>query len=307
MKMFSKLRISRSIIVLGLLLVVIGIGLMAHNKFLHDAKDPRISFTSDPEIFCDIDGWIFEREIRVNSNGKILSVVTTPKLRDPKFTIRAKSHGLGWAHIILHGKTDGVAFGDKKNSTDQQLGWWVGNVPIGGGLDNTIQDKEYGSFDIKDMPKTYKKTYKWKAKGSVELVPYYWKEGLRGFLPTGSWEYADEDFHKNISAEANGSWQLIQTTVTVPEYIYNKTLFKVGETLRVTVKQPGLYSASLYIDDVFVVRSKANGSGSVVLSKTFGNDNVGNHTIKVELSYYNSKGKFRDYFPHHESTITVSD
>lgn len=43
--------------------------------------------------------------------------------------------------------------------------------------------------------------------GSVKLVPWYWKWGIAGIIPHGSWEPApNDDFNKELEADADGSW-----------------------------------------------------------------------------------------------------
>ena len=72
--------------------------------------------------------------------------------------------------------------------------------------DHEIRVYTYGKFNKNP------KVYKWEAKGTVKLVPVYWKWSSALLVaPTGSWVRADEEFCKTSNAGpkgngVNGSW-----------------------------------------------------------------------------------------------------
>ena len=199
--MFSQKRFSFFIIFS--FMIMIGVGLKAHQY--HDAKKPYLEFTSEPEITCSIDGWTFTHTKITDENGKVEQDWWWKVPEAPVFKIEATAHGHGWAHITFHGKYDvskgQEKYGDPKNAESQQLGNWVGFLPLDlSSADHDIVVRKYGTF-------TYDpKTYKWDGDGTIKLVPVYWQWGLAIVIPTGSWQNADKEFHRELDAEADGSW-----------------------------------------------------------------------------------------------------
>ena len=195
--MFSQQRISLFIIVLGLL-IAIGTGLKAHR--LHDPKKPDLNFTSSAEISCNIDGYTFTHTRETYSDGVVYTDGWWRRPLDPEVTIKAETHGAGWAHVLFYGNIDGTAKGDATNPTSNQLGSWVGFLPVGAALDREVGGEFDGSFN------STPKTYSWNASGSIKLVPVYWKWRISGITPGGSWEEASSDFHRTGTDSDSGSW-----------------------------------------------------------------------------------------------------
>lgn len=202
--MFSKNRFSlfSLFIIVFVLLVMVGVGLKAH--WYHVSSEIDLDFTSEPEITCSIDGWTFTHTKITGENGQVEQDWWWRVPENPVFKIEAQAHGGGYAHVIFHGKYDvrkGQAkYGDPKNSTDYKLGKWVEFTPFGIGVDHDIVVRRKGTF-------TYDpKTYNWEGDGSIKLVPWYWKWQLALAIPTGSWEPAPDEFHKELTVDADGSW-----------------------------------------------------------------------------------------------------
>ena len=123
--------------------------------------------------------------------------------KDPKVKIEAKSHGFGYAHIFFYGNIDGKPKGDANNTIPDQLGSWIGFLPLGYGAPEETIKVSFGAPFNRD-----EKEYTWNASGSIKLVPYYWKWGLSGIIPSGSWEPAPSEFHntQDASGPTSGSW-----------------------------------------------------------------------------------------------------
>lgn len=210
--MFSKKKFSLFVIVFSFM-IMIGVGLKAH--FFHDAKKPYLEFTSEPEISCNIDGWTFTHKRVTNWDGTVLLDFWHKEPTKPEFKIEATAHGFGYAHITFHGTYDsstGVKkYGDPKNSTPQQLGEWLGIFPAGIGINHDIELALDGTFS--KLPKKYS----WSGKGEIKLVPYYWKWVLAGVIPSGSWESADKEFHRELTDESSGSWTVKKDHKTLPK------------------------------------------------------------------------------------------
>lgn len=192
----------------------------------HDVKIPHLDFKSDPKvkITCNIpDKKVFTYSASTDNNGNVITATESwdEEPPNPVVTINAEAHGLGWAHILLYGNIDGKKRGDPKNTVDDRLGSWIGFLPLGyGDGDHTISWSFDRSFSKRE--KKRKKEYKWDASGSVKLVPMYWKWGLSGIIPGGSWERADEEFRKDGDDSIGGSWEVkhnltpISPNATVP-------------------------------------------------------------------------------------------
>ena len=200
--MFRSQRISLFLIVFGLL-IAIGTGLKAH--WYHAASSIDLSFTSNPTISCNIDGYTFTHTRETYSDGVIYTDGWWRNPLDPSVSMSAEAHGAGYAHILFYGNIDGKKHGDDKNTTPQKLGNWVGLLPLGGGLDHTISADFYDGFN-----RSYK-TYSWDASGSIKLVPYYWHWEFAGV--GSSWQPVPSDFHTSQSASTSGSW-LVQKNWT---------------------------------------------------------------------------------------------
>ncbi|RKU36342.1 hypothetical protein C6496_13880 [Candidatus Poribacteria bacterium] len=213
--MFSKKQIAIFVLVFSFM-IMLGVGLYAHR--MHDVKKIDLSFTSLPEITCNIDGDTFTHTRATDANGNIQQDWWHKTPTDPKVTIEAKSHGFGYAHILLYGNIYGKPKGDANNTTPQQLGSWIGFLPLGYGAPEETIEVSFGA------PFNYSKgEYSWNASGSVKLVPYYWKWGLSGIIPSGSWEPAPSDFHntQDATGSTSGSWAVEhnyseETTKRVP-------------------------------------------------------------------------------------------
>ena len=209
--MFSKQRISLFIIVLGLL-IVIGAGLKAH--FIHDVETPDLSFTSNPDISCNIDGWTFTHTRTIDYDGSILTDWWYRVPSDPVVSIEAEAHGFGWAHILFYGNIDGNAHGDTQNPTSEQLGSWIGFLPFSVDIDHEI-GALFPDVSFNRTPKEYS----WDASGSIKLVPVYWKWSLAIVIPTGSWEEASSDFHRTQTDSAGGTWEVNRNWTTMKKIV----------------------------------------------------------------------------------------
>ncbi|MYF97689.1 hypothetical protein F4212_00930 [Candidatus Poribacteria bacterium] len=261
-----------------LFLVAIGVSVKAHN--IHHAADPDLSFTSNPKVSCNIDGTTFIRNIRTDGVGKVLSDFWAPEPIDPVVKMEAEAHGFGWAYILFYGNIDEEPFGDDVNQRGQKLGTFDTGIgvllPIGWGLNHEVGGKFKGSFN------TDPKVYKWDASGSIKLEPWYYKvRHIGGFIPAGSWEPAGKEHRQTLTASGGGSWTVMKSVASIPNVTFNKTTFKVYETLEVTVEKTDLYYVAMYIDDEYAASGYAGSDGEIVLSKTFDTGDVGNHTVKL--------------------------
>lgn len=198
--------ISLFLIVFGLL-IAIGTGLKAH--FIHNVDNPDLSFTSNPSLSCNIDGYTFTHTRETYSDGVIYTDGWWRRPLDPKVEMSAEAHGFGWAHVLLYGNIDGRKHGDDTNTTPHKLGSWLGIAPLSVGIDHTISADFYDDFN-----RSYK-TYTWDASGSVKLVPVYWKWRLTGVVPSGSWEEASSDFHTTQTASGGGNWLVEKNWTTL--------------------------------------------------------------------------------------------
>ncbi len=194
---------------------VIMIGLSAHRTY-HYVTNIHLDFTSNPEITCNIpDKKVFTLSGFVDSNGNIVNKSWDEEPPDPVVKIEAKSHGTGWAHILLYGNIDGQPKGDTSNTVDQQIGSWVGLLPIGwvpNEVDIYWEFKE--SFSKKQ--KEVKKEHSWDGSGSVKLVPVYWHWRIAGIIPSGEWKRAEKDFHKTLDASTSGTWKVEHNYTPIP-------------------------------------------------------------------------------------------
>ena len=219
--MLSYKRISLFITVFCFLFVIM-MGLNAHRSAWHphDAKIPHLEFKSDPkvEITCNIpDKKVFTYSAQTDSNGNVITATESwdEEPPNPVVTINAEAHGLGWAHILLYGNIDGKKKGDPKKTVDDRLGNWAGFFPLGWGDGDHPISWSFGSSFTK-RKKKLKKEYKWDGSGSVKLVPMYFKWGLSGIIPGGSWERADEDFQDDGNDSADGSWEVKHNLTPIP-------------------------------------------------------------------------------------------
>ena len=178
-------------------MIAIGVTVKAHLS--NDAKNPHLYFETDPEITCNIDGKKFTHT-RVTKDGKITVDFWHERPRTPIFKITAEAHGIGYAYIKLWGDIDGTSFGDAKNWESEKLGNWFGLFPAAWGEEHTLYHEVEGAF------KYAPKEYKWDADGIIELVPYIWQWKIAGIMPGGSWQPAPDKQHKELDAEADGSW-----------------------------------------------------------------------------------------------------
>lgn len=291
--MLSWKRISIFILIFSII-ITIGVGVKAHR--IHDVKYPDLSFTSNPTVSCNIDGTTFIRNIRTDGVGKVLSDFWSPEPVDPIVSMTAESHGLGWAHILFYGNIDGEPFGDDTNTHEQRLGTWIGFAPIAYGVNEVNIEASYnGSFN------TDPKEYSWDASGSsVTLVPVFWKWRWSGKGIGGSWEETSGKFHDDQTASGGGSWTVIKSVASIPNVTFNKTTFKVYETLEVTVEKTDLYYVAMYIDGEHAASGYAGSDGAIVLSKTFDTGDVGNHTVKLLIYSDGGANSTTD-----SSTVTV--
>lgn len=229
-------------------LIMIGGG-HTHDPLLwHQVSIPHLEFSVNPDITCNIDGWTFTHHRVQDVNGNITADYWRKKPTSPIFEIKAKAHGFGWAHIILHGQYDSTTkpkkYGHPNNAEDQQMSRWIGFYPgIYGGINHDISVKKYGLLVNNPKPKTYS----WSGKGSIKLVPWHWKWGLVIPIPTGSWEPAPKEFHKDEKDESDGSWTVKQNYKTVSSNSGNGNGNNSGDTEsgEVTVPdRPGRFTLS---------------------------------------------------------------
>lgn len=206
-------RIGLFILVFGLL-ITITTGLRSHNGThdddgRHNGVDPYLEFTSEADISCDIDGKRFTDTKTWDANGNLIVSFWHEKPRDPIIKIEAEAHGYGWAHVTLYGNIDGNPFDIDGNPNDsihnprsQKLGNWLTLLPLDfSSPDQEIKFKHKGKFNKNP------KEYKWDANGTIKLVPVYWKwSSALIAIPTGSWEEASENFHRQTDADESGSW-----------------------------------------------------------------------------------------------------
>ena len=202
--MFHQQRISVFIIVLGLL-IAIGTGLNAH--FIHDVKNKDLSFTSNPAISCNINGYTFTHTRETYSDGVVYTEGWWRRPLDPKVKITASTHGFGWASILFYGNIDGQTKGDAQNaSAPEKLGSWTALLPFAVGIDNEVQATFSSTFNRSP------KTYSWNASGSIKLVPAYWNWTLP---PGGEWQEASDIWHTTKSASGSGNWTVAHNWTTL--------------------------------------------------------------------------------------------
>ena len=290
--MFVLKRLALLVLIFSFMFAI-GVDVYAH--MMHDSTIPDLSFTSDPDISCNIDGSSFTRLVEKDADGNVVKDVwlyeTGPQ--DPIVKIEASTHGMGWAHILLYGNAAGESFGDTVNTHAEQLGSWIGFLPFFTGGNNDIGWEDYGSFN------TDPGEYSWDASGSVKLVPVFWKWSFSYPLPGGSWEEASSDFHTTKDASDGGGWnvQLIEASV-VASVTHNGPNFSVYDPLQVTVKHDDLYYVNLLIDD----ECRATDSGTEVnLTYYLHSGDVGNHTVRIKAFYGDGRES------EHSFTITVNN
>ena len=260
--------------------------------FVHEPEVPDLTFTSDPEISCNIDGRTFIHYIEKDADGNVKEDfwMYEEYPRKPIVQIEAETHGFGWAHILLYGNIDGKPFGDSENTHPDRLGDWISFLPIVWGIDNTPFWEEYGSFN------TAPNDYSWDGSGSIKIVPVFWESSITGIIPGGKWKNADSEFHTTKNASSAGKWTVELQEAVVPSITYNDTEFTVYETLEVTVKHSDLSYAMLSIDGI-LVDSKSPSNGEIVLSKKWNTGDIGEHTVEIiayykEEDYYGEEGEY---------------
>lgn len=275
------------------------IGVYVYPHLIHDPKIPLLSFTSDPDISCNINGATFTRCREIDADGNVRVdfwlYQEGKEPPNPIVKIEAEAHGLGWAHIILYGNIDGVKFGDDTNSHSTKIGATLGFAPLFLAPDSEkIKYKDHGSFN------TNPNEYSWDGSGSIKLVPTYWKWTLSGIFPGGSWEEAESDFHTTKSASNNGEWIVELDEYVIPSIAYNDTVFDVYESLEVTVSKSDLYYVMMLIDGILVDSKYASG-GEAVLRKTWNTGDIGVRTVEI-ITYFGDEG---EHSTSDSSSVTV--
>ena len=91
--------------------------------------------------------------------------------------------------------------GDPINTKDDKISSWSALTPfVVGSYEVEVGTVFNGSIN------RFPKKYSWDASGSIELVPYVWKWGIAGIIPTGGWDAADKKFHTTKTPSTGGTW-----------------------------------------------------------------------------------------------------
>ncbi len=235
-----KWTISISIIILSFIVTLVTIqSITAHdgnslnpvNWFKDHAVDNPFFESTTPEVSCNIDNHKFTYVKQTYCDEvKGRNYWYSPDLvKDPIVKMTATLHGTGWVRTNFYGYIDGELKGDHNFTQAEKKGSTIAAfVPYRG----AVHDEEIEVIFTGELKKETK-TYEWKAKGTVELTPIYWKrkwglnigESSGGFALTGNWEdgkiqeytpLPEEDPHNGF---VEGSWDV---TVKEEKLDYDK-------------------------------------------------------------------------------------
>ena len=221
----------------------------------------------------------------------------------------ATLHGTGWLRTKFYGYIDDELKGNHNFTEAKKKGSTIAAfVPFRG----FVHDEEI-VVEFKGDLKKETKTYEWKAKGTVELQPIYWKrkwglnigESSGGFSLTGNWEdgkiqeytplpeeephngYVEgswnvkvKEDHRNIDKNGNRCWGYFENNTGFPAYgTYEAKVVESNPIKKVewSIKEPGKEWKTVKTD-------KVNGGKSSSLSYSL-DSTFGKYEVRAEVHF----------------------